>query len=50
MKAAILFELLQILGAAFLIYFSGRKVVRLIARWRHRSVLPRGRSGSGSPE
>jgi hypothetical protein len=34
MKAAILFELLQIVGAVFLIFFSGRKLTRLIRRWR----------------
>lgn len=37
MKAAILFELLQIIGAAFLIFFSGRKLTRLIRRWRNSS-------------
>lgn len=34
MKAAILFEMLQIAGAGFLIYFSGLRLIRYVRRRR----------------
>lgn len=40
MKAALIFDLLQIVGAGFLIYFSGRRILRFWRRNRSERARP----------